>query len=178
MQTRSPSDATLCLSKTCNLLLLHDSLHCFHHIPCTGRFHGTLLLGGIKSLAFSCACLCKKRYNQNQGIFQKSQETYSINYMLLSTQKPFRKKRNFEVNGRNYYPLLNPSKVVFRKCAVRLLAAFLPWLFRLFYSFVLITGLWIQPFQWLFRPFFLMPLVFLFVSRCHVVDEFLGGFVN
>ena len=24
--------------------------------------------------------------NQNQGIFQKSQETYSINYMLLSTQ--------------------------------------------------------------------------------------------
>ena len=46
MQTRSPSDATLCLLKTCNLLLLHDSLHGFHHIPCTGRFHGTFLLEG------------------------------------------------------------------------------------------------------------------------------------
>ena len=33
-----------------------------------------------------------------------------MKYMLLSTQNRSGKKRAFEVNGRNYYPLLNPAQ--------------------------------------------------------------------
>ena len=40
------NDATLCLLNASNLLLLHDSLHGFHHIPLMRGPHGTLLLGG------------------------------------------------------------------------------------------------------------------------------------
>ena len=40
----------------------------------------------------------------------KNRKTYSIKYMLLSTQNRSGKKRAFEVNGRNYYPLLNPAQ--------------------------------------------------------------------
>ena len=40
----------------------------------------------------------------------KNRKTYSIRYMLLSTQNRSGKKRAFEVIGRNYYPLLNPAR--------------------------------------------------------------------
>ena len=40
----------------------------------------------------------------------KNRKTYSIKYMLLSTQNRSGKKRAFEVTGRNYYPLLNPAQ--------------------------------------------------------------------
>ena len=41
--------------------------------------------------------------------FLKNRKTYSINYMLFQ-HRTVQEKRAFEVNGRNYYPLLNPAQ--------------------------------------------------------------------